>query len=201
MNLSDLQKKVYQLDGYYKALRSEEQEHLSEIDALKKEIDLLTKTSAVLKHLLDTMVKDEINKMAGLITYGLKTIFNDQNLTFIPKIVKKNEKMHIELKTLNKGVEGDVGSIGGSVAIIESFFLRLLCLLKKKYARLLLLDETFAAVAEEYIGNTSKLLSELSKKLNLDILLVTHQRAFQDNADHVYKVRESDKGLLMELLR
>ena len=201
MTIAELQKKTYQIDGFYKALKDRKEELTSNIETLKNDIDLLTKTSAVLKHLLDIMVKDEINKMAGLITYGLKTIFNDQDLTFVPKIVKKNEKTHIELKTLNNGLEGEFGSFGGSVAVIESFFLRLLCLLKKKYAKLLLLDESFAAVGEEYIANTYRLISELAKKLNLDILLVTQLRTFYDHADHVYKVKESDGGLIMEKIR
>jgi len=35
----------------------------------------------------------------------------------------------------------------------------------------------------------------------MDILLVTHQREFQNCADHVYKVNESDKGLIVEKLK
>ena len=198
LSVSELQRKVDQIDGFYKALKNQEKGLISEIDALKSEIDILTKTSAVLKHLLDTMIKDEISKMAGLITYGLKTVFDDQNLTFVPKIKRKNEKVHIELKTENNGVEGEFKSFGGSVAVIESFLLRILCMLKKKFARLMILDETFSAVGGEYIGNTCKLISELCKKLGLDILLVTWQDEFKNNADNVYVVKKSPTGLIME---
>ncbi len=62
----------------------------------------------------------------------------------------------------------------------------------------MILDETFAAVGEEYIANTARLISELSKKIGLDVLLVTHQKEFQHNADHVYRVKESKNGLVME---
>ena len=65
----------------------------------------------------------------------------------------------------------------------------------------MLLDETFAAVGEEYIANTSNLIKELSKKLGLDVLLVTHQKDFQQNADHIYRVKESKDGLTMETLK
>jgi len=201
ISVIDLQRRVDQIDGFYKSLKTRENELLSAIALIKEEIDILTKASKVLKHLLDIMVKDEISKMASLITYGLKTIFDDQKLTFIPNITKKNDKVHIELKTENNGVEGEFGSFGGSVAVIESFLLRVLCMLKKNYARLMLLDETFAAVGEEYIYNTGKLISELSKKLGLDVLLVTHQKEFQTTADHVYRVKESDQGLLMEKIK
>jgi hypothetical protein len=201
MNSRDLQRRVDRIDGFVRALKTREADLIAEIDTTKTEIDVLTKTSTVIKHLLDVMVKDEITRMAGLMTYGLKTIFDDQDMTFVPRITKKNEKMHIELKTENKGVEGEFGSFGGSVAVIESFLMRILCLLKKKFARLMLLDETFAAVGEEYIANTGKLIAELSKKLQLDVLLVTHQKEFQHNADHVYRVKESPEGLVMEKLK
>lgn len=201
MDLNELRRQTDQIDGFYKALKNQEKELKTTIESLKKEIDVLIKVSAVFKHLLDIMVKDEINRMAALITYGLKTIFDDQNLTFVPEISKKNEKIFIELKTHNEGIEADYESFGGSVATIESFLIRILCVIKKKLARLMLLDETFVAVGEEYIVNTSKLVSELSRKLGLDILLVTHQKEFQHGADHVYRVKESSKGLIMEKIK
>lgn len=200
-SIKELQRHTDQIDGFYQSRKQQEQELIETVHNLKKDIDRDIKTSAVLKKLLDIMVKDEVERMAGLITYGLKTIFEDQNLTFIPNITKKNEKIYIELKTNNDGIEGDHKAFGGSIAVIESFLLRILCILKKKYVRLMILDETFASVGEEYIPNTAKLISELSKKIGLDVLLVTHQKEFQYNADHVYKVKESKNGLIMEKIK
>lgn len=199
--IPELQRQADQAEGFYKALKKQETDCLSEVSLLKVEVDILTKTSALLKHLLNLMVNDEISKMSNLITYGLKTIFEDQSLTFVPKIIKKNEKMHIELKTENNGIEGDYESFGGSVAVIESFLMRILCILKKKMARLLVLDETFAAVGEEYIANTSKLVSELSHKLGIDTLLVTHNKDFINFSDNVYRVKESPNGLQIEKIK
>ncbi len=198
MILTSIQTRIDKIDGFYQALKTQETSLQKEIESSKKEIDILIKVSAVLKHLLDIFVKDEINKMAGLVTYGLKTIFEDQDLTFHPVVSKKNDKINIDLKTINNGIEGEFGSFGGSVAVIESFLLRVICMLKMKLARVLLLDESFRTVGAEYIANTSKLIEELSKKLNMDILLVTHQPEFKNFADRVYRVKESPKGLIME---
>jgi ABC-type lipoprotein export system ATPase subunit len=74
-------------------------------------------------------------------------------------------------------------------------------MLKMNLARFMLLDETFAAVGAEYIPSTSRLISEISKKLGMDVLLVTHQPEFQTYADHVYRVKESPKGLIMEKIK
>lgn len=197
----ELQSRVDKIDGFYTALKTNKASLESQIAGLKDEIELLSKTSAVLKHLLDVMVKDEISRMAGLVTYGLKAIFDDQNLSFVPVITKKNDKVNIEFKTENNGVRGDFGSFGGSVAVIESFLLRVLCMLKLKLARFMVLDETFASVGEEYIPNTSKLVNELSKKTGLDVLLVTHQKEFQNSAQRIYRVKEAPDGLKIESLK
>lgn len=196
--IEELQTQVDRLDGFYLALKKQEESINKEIDSLKEEIDLLAKTGQVLKHLLDSLVKDDVQKMADLVTYGLKTVFEDQDLTFQPVIGRKNDKVHIELKTANRGIQGEFGSFGGSVAVIESFLLRIICMLKLNLARVILLDESFAAVGEDYIQNTSKLVSELCKKLGLDVMLVTHQSEFQNYANRVYKVKESPDGLTIE---
>lgn len=201
MSIKDLQRQIDRIDGFYKALQSQERALVDTIEELKKAIERDTKASVVLKHLLDMMVKNEITKMAALITYGLKSVFDDQNLTFLPDKREKGGKINIELKTINDGIEGDFKSFGGSVAIIESLLMRILCALKKNLARLMLLDETFAAVGEEYISNTGRLINELSKKIGIDILLVTHQKEFKHNADRVYRIKESKSGLIMEKIK
>lgn len=199
--MDDLQSSVDRIDGYYTALKAQRDSLEKEIKELKVDVDILTKTSAVLKHLLDIMVKDEITRMAGLITYGLRTVFDDQDITFVPEMTKKNDKLHIALNTITKGINCEYGSFGGSVAVIESFLLRVLCMLKMKMARLILLDETFVPVGKVYIPNTSQLITELSAKLGMDVLLVTHQEGFQERAAHIYHARESDKGLILEKVK
>lgn len=201
MTAQELRTRYDKLDGFYEALKARRESLDREVAMLKEENDLLIKSSAVLKHLLDVMVKDEITKMAGLMTYGLKTVFDDQDLSFVPVMTKKANRLYIDLNTHNGGVEGGFGSFGGSVAVVESFLLRILCMLKMNLARFMRLDETFASVGAEYIPNTSRLINEISKKLGMDALLVTHQPEFQSYADHVYRVKESPKGLVMEKVK
>jgi len=198
MELSTIQSRIDRLDGFYQALKTQEKNINQEMVDLKKKADILIKASLVIKQLLNIMVTDEINKMAGLVTYGLKTIFEDQDLTFKPVLSKKNDRIYIELRTLNNGVESEFGTYGGSVAVIESFLLRIICMLKMNLARLILLDETFGSISTEYIQNTSKFVGELSNKLGLDVLLVTHQPEFKNFANRVYKLKDTPTGVLLE---
>jgi hypothetical protein len=203
MTVEELKSRADRVEGYYLSLKNRKADLEKEVTGLKTECDILVKTSVVLKYLLDSMVKDDITKMSSLITYGLKTIFDDQDLSFLPVITKKNEKIWVELKTLNGKIEGEFGSFGGSVAVIESFLLRILCILKMNLAKFMLLDESFSAISDEYIANTGKLIGELSQKIGLDVLLVTHQEKekFKEYANTVYQVSEGTNGIKMEKIK
>lgn len=50
-SIAELQRKTDQIDGFYKALQSQETQLQDQIAGIKEEIDILTKTSAVIKHL------------------------------------------------------------------------------------------------------------------------------------------------------
>lgn len=205
MTAQELQRQIDRVDGSYKSLQARRDSLDKEIQELKKNTEHLTKVSLVMKHLLDVLVRDEIKKTAGLVTYGLKSIFTDQELIFSPNICKKNDKVHIELKTTevkgDKKIEGSYRSFGGSVMVIEDFLLRIICILKKKMARLMLLDETFVPVSKEYIPNTSKLINELCDRLGMDVLLVTHQESFQEHAKHIYRAEPKDNSFFLRRLK
>jgi hypothetical protein len=196
-----IQSRIDKIDGFYLSLKSSEKKLIDEIESIKNEIDVLSKVSQVFKHLLDRLVRDEINKMAGLVTYGLKAAFEDQDLSFKPVIEKKNDRIYITLKTINKDHEGMFGSFGGSVAVIESFLLRIVCMIKLNLARFIILDETFGPIGDEgtdYIYSTSRFVGELCTKLNLDLLLVTQHAGFSAFADRVYKLKDSPHGVIIE---
>jgi hypothetical protein len=197
----EIQSRIDKIDGFYQSLKNNEKKLTEEIETLRTEIDVLSKVSQVFKILLDKMVRDEIGKMAGLVTYGLKAAFEDQDLSFKPVIEKKNDRIYITLKTVNKDHECEFGSFGGSVAVIESFLLRIVCMIKLNLARVMLLDETFGAIGEEgtdYIYSTSRFVKELCQKLNLDVLLVTQHAGFGTFADRVYKLKDSPHGVIIE---
>ena len=116
---------------------------------------------------MDSFVFDEINKIAGLVTYGLKAVFDDLNLSFKPVVIKKNDRIYIEFKTVQNGHELEFGTFGGSVAVLESLLLRIICILKMNLARLIMLDEGLVAIGtSEYVHNASKLINELSIKVD-----------------------------------
>ena len=73
---------------------------------------------------------------------------------------------------------------------MASLILRILVMRRLKKWPLLLLDETLAAVSDEYVDQTGAFLQQLAEKVKLDILLVTHKAAFLDHAVIGYRGNE-----------
>ena len=188
------------LDGAYQSKKQNQKSLESTVQALEKKEMLLIKTEKALKYLIDKLVKEDLSKLDTLITYGLNVVFPDKNLSFKSGIVERGSKIRIDLQTIFNGEVVDPDS-KSSVSVIESLLLRIICIIKMKRARLLLMDETFDAVDSEYIENVSKLMDHLSKKLKLDALLVTHNVGFLDRTENAFRFLVKNNNLEIEKLK
>jgi hypothetical protein len=179
------------IQGVYQDKISQKEKLETEVASLREEKEILDKTEKVIKFLMDKLVQKDLTKMDALITYGLKSVYSDRDILFKSEIIEYGKKIWIDLQTISDGKRVDPQS-QSSVHVIESFLLRLLCILKLNRGRLLLLDETFSAVDTGYIENFSQLVVQLCKKLGMDIFLVTHQVGFIDYANHSYRINRTD---------
>ena len=79
-------------------------------------------------------------------------------------------------------------SFGGAIATVQSILMRVIVMLRRGLKPVLLLDESLPAFDDNYVVNMGKFLSLICKRLGLDILLVTHNHALVESADHAYRI-------------
>jgi len=172
-SFDELDRRVSFMSGTYSA----KEEYLGAVSKdvadLALEEQILTNVQKTIAHLMDNLVKKDMNKMDKLINYGLDLVFPDRDISFKSDLKDTGKKFYIDLNTIDNGKQL-TGESYGSVSVLQSYLLRMLCILKLKKAKLLLMDETFAAVGNDYINNVGSLIGELAEKLGIDVLLVTH---------------------------
>lgn len=171
-----------------------------EVSGLETKIKTLLMTEKVLKHLIDRLAKADLERMDKLVTYGLSVVFPGRDIKFVSRLEEYGKRMRVALRTVDGGNEVSPDS-SSSVQVIESFILRLLCMRKMKRAPLMLLDETFAAVDNVNIDNVGKLITQLSEKTGMDVLLVTHLPQFAEWGRHMYRISKRDKTAVLEKIR
>lgn len=184
------------------------------IDALEDEIAFLEldkdkKTEAGV--ILDTLAQDEVERgvsaYISLLEEGLKAIFPEQEVGLTAEITKVRGKVAVNLKTTFKGqdgleIEGDgLDAFGGAVTTIQSLLLRISLILKRNLRPVLILDETFPAVDENRVEILVDFLKVLCKRLDMDILCITHDPTIADNCDIGYKISPSKDGAKLKRIK
>lgn len=187
------------------ALRDQLKEDLvdkqAEVRDLSAKVTSLSKVEELFRALMDAMVLKQVQAIEKTVTEGLQSIFHDQDLYFQAEVRPKYSKISIDFY-LRQGKEDDplairgkpLDSFGGGPSSVASLLLRVLTLLRLKKFPLLLLDETLAAVSDEYTDKTGQFLQTLSSKMSLPLLMITHKPAYLDHATQAYRCSESDDG-------
>jgi ABC-type glutathione transport system ATPase component len=159
------------------------------------EVLLLNHVGAALDELLRKVSLESLDAVEKLITYGLQTVFENPGFAFRMEVSKKMGLQWMEPRLVLDGVDAPVlEAFGGGPAQIVAFLLRLLVLRRLKLAPLLVLDEPFAMVSEQYRANVGKLLAELCARLDLTILMVSHEPEYVDHATKAYTIVETSNG-------
>ena len=172
-----------------------------DVEGLETEATVLGLTNTAIQTLLSTVSVESMEAVETLVSYGLRVIFDDQALSFRMAAETKRGVQWMEPRLVQDGIDGPIlDSFGGGPASVVAFLLRVLACRRLGLAPVILLDETFAMVSENYVPNVAKLLRELADSMGYTILLVTHQPAFVDYATRVYEAVESGDGTLFKAI-
>jgi DNA repair exonuclease SbcCD ATPase subunit len=165
----------------------------SEISDLEMKAVNLEKATALLTKIGEDRQSAAQEQVETLVTRGLQTIFGE-DLSFHLVTAPRGKTAGTEFvvrTTLSDGSTIDTPVLearGGGLAATVGFLLRLVViLLSESKSSLLVLDETFAMVSDEYLGRLSEFIREIVDSTGVQIVMVTHQPAFTEHGDVVYR--------------
>jgi DNA repair exonuclease SbcCD ATPase subunit len=128
---------------------------------------------------IQTLAHDRI---ASLVTQCLKAVFGAGAYEFKILFDKKRGHTEARLVFVRGGREVDpAGASGGGAVDVAAFALRLSCLMTHRppLRKLLVLDEPFRCLSEEYKPAARLLLEKLSVELGVQFVIVTHDKEFK----------------------
>lgn len=189
----EIRSNLDRLQGRRSALQSSLRQCQQEISRLENEEALLDLVVGLIQQLIDQEVKIGVQAVEQLQTEGLQAIFTDQDLRVRSEVDIQRGKVAVDLVTIQRhadghevdGVSGD--SFGGAVTTVQSVLLRVIIILRRGLRPVLFLDETLPAFDHNYVINAGRFLSTLCARLDTDILLITHNPALVEAADHAYR--------------
>lgn len=205
-DLTDVRALANKALGFRDAVDKQIEDNDQKIKELENEEELLTLVASLIRQLVDAEVTDGVKAVEKLQSEGLAEIFHDQNLAVRAEVGESRNKVSVSLLTTRELKNGAIvegladQSFGGSVLTMQSILMRITVIFRRDLRPLLLLDETLVAVANRYVDRAAKFLATLSKRLNLDILLITHDEAIVGAANKAYLVTQvKDKAKFKEI--
>lgn len=193
----DLNKEIRDYSNYVllnKAKKESLEERISELEkdikAKEEYLDLINKTQILLKNTSEYARKQAISQIEIVVTRFLQYVF-ETDIEFRIELQEKSGVPSCEFYVVNTydGIEIKTkpeDSRGGGVVDIVSMALRIsfITQMKKRSAGPLILDEPGKHVSSDYIFNLGEFLRELSKSLDMQIIMVTHNEYLKEISDN-----------------
>ena len=175
-SINDLIRKTEQLKGKREQLKSEYRKERVAVKSLKARIEVVEKALA-LTQIVAQQTQEELEyRISDIVTTALSSVFPDP-YEFKVQFEIKRGKTEAKLIFCRGDDEIDpLTASGGGVVDVAAFALRLSCyLLQPQSQRVMILDEPFRFVSKEYLPAVADLIHELSEKLNIQFVIVTHE--------------------------
>jgi DNA repair ATPase RecN len=120
-------------------------------------------------------------QVSTLVTSALESIFPDPYEFKVEFDIKRGKTEAVLFFTRDGEVIDPLTAAGGGVVEVAAFALRLSCFLisLEKPPPIIIMDEPFACVSEEYQPAVVALLEEMSEKLGIQIICVTHLQSLK----------------------
>lgn len=182
--------------GVWDRLR-EDLEETEELIRLKRQQARRTERAQVILRTVAKLTQEELQfQMNDLVTAALHSVFEDGAYEFQLEFVERRGRTEADLWFARNGDRlSPIEAAGGGAVDVAAFALRVAmwCLSSPRTRDTLILDEPFRFLSEGLLPRASMLLRELSKRLGIQFVMVSHAELLIEEADRVFQV-SSHKG-------
>lgn len=175
-SLSKIRSYVDQQKAEYKVLKRQAKSKREELEACGIALQNIARAQEIVQTIARTIQEEVHGQIAAIVTQCLEIVF-EEPYTFKILFEQKRNRTEARLVFERNGLEIDpMSAAGGGVVDVAAFALRLACLVlhKPKLNRVLILDEPFKYVSQEYLPNVCEMLEKLSLEMRVQIIMVTH---------------------------
>jgi len=176
--MKHLQKQIREVSLVYKVAEQEAKSSREEEATATRAHDYFLEARRIIQAVAQSIQQSVHGKIASVVSRCLSSVF-DEPYEFKINFVQKRGRTEAELVFIRNGIEVDpMTASGGGVIDVASFALRLACLMLTRPAprKVIVLDEPFKFLSEEYRGRVREMLLELSESMEIQFIMVTHLR-------------------------
>lgn len=160
-------------------------------ESAKKDMVKAVKCLAIAQIVAQLTQQQLEQQLSDIVTPAIQSIFG-KDYIFKIRYVQKRKKTEAEIYLIDeRGNEFDpLEDNGGGICDVVALALRLACwkISNPRSAPILFMDEPLKFVSMDYCEDTCNFLIEIVKQLEIQVIMITHVKAFINAADHVIRL-------------
>lgn len=191
-SLESIKSRITRLSGVKEAHDENYRESRRSIKQLeKRQLSIISSVRVIQEVAKETQEKLEY-EISEIVTAAIQAIFKEKHSLKIAFEMKRNKT---EAEIFVSDEDGNQLNVynddGGGLRDIVAMSLRLACWRIKgdKSSPVFLLDEPWKNLSKKYRPAAMDFLKQISHKLNLQIIMVTHVEEYIDEADNVIEIK------------
>jgi DNA repair exonuclease SbcCD ATPase subunit len=190
MKTNDLRNKLERLKGRKIELENSIVELRGKVRKTKMQLEQLEKAREIIRT-VGLMTQQELQyHISDITSLALESVFKEPYKLLL-EFVERRNKTECDIVFEKDGEKfAPIDSAGGGVVDVASFALRIaswsMAIANKSHV--IILDEPMRFVSAEYQENASEMIKEISQKLKIQFIIVTHNSTLASYADKTFEV-------------
>ena len=138
------------------------------------------------------------NLFASLVTEALSSIF-EKDIRFKINLYSYRNEPAIDISVIEDELEIDPQkSCGGGLNDIISFVIKIIFIHLKKSSKIIILDEPLKFLSRDYIEQSSNFIRDISKRMNIQIILVSHKPDLEISCDKLINIEKNENRSIIK---
>tara|TARA_Y100000310_G_scaffold330099_1_gene401154 strand:- start:488 stop:1087 length:600 start_codon:yes stop_codon:yes gene_type:complete len=180
------------------SLEEKKREIQKDINNINKETDTLLELKDFLMSVSANYRDQLCNLFTSLVTEALTSIF-EKDIRFNIKLYSYRNEPAIDVSVIEDNLEVDPQkSCGGGLNDIISFVIKIIFIYLKKSSKIIILDEPLKFLSRDYIEQSSNFIHEISKRMNIQIILVSHKPDLEISCDKLINIEKSENRSMIK---
>lgn len=190
MELIDLRKRFEQMKGRKIELENSIERKTDKIKTTDKYLSDLERVREIVRIVgLETQQALQFH-ISDIATLALESIFNEPYKLKLDLVERRNKTECDILFERNGELFNPLDASGGGPVDVAAFALRIASwsMAVKRTRNTIILDEPMRFLSAEYQENASEMIKEISKKLGIQFIIITHEPTYAAYADRTFTV-------------
>ena len=182
--------------GYdnYKRYKSDYTDMLDNLEIAKERVTTVNKARAYFQEIAETTQRDVADTLSVIITSAIKAVFDtdEYRCEIIFGTARNQSDAKLILIKGEEEIDDPLDSISGGMIDVAAFAARVGFIFLKGSRKVLIADEPFKGVSEDFKGRCPEMLRLLSEQLGMQFIIISHMKEMIDGADNVLTISNGE---------